>query len=114
MAEDVLLKYRKLYEGVNPEKLRTLKRAREIAAQLRAESFSVNGIYGNTTSSGAVVAEIVPEDALVLDGFPEDKPILLTIRGDREHHGVAEIDKQMSYGWGYWTFFGKWVLRMWW
>ena len=114
MPEDVLFKYRSLYENVNPDNLRTLKQAREIASKLQADGFAVNGIFGNRTVLGPELAREVPEADLIRDGFPDDKPILLTILGDTEHHSVAGIDKQMSYGWGYWTFIGRWVLRMWW
>lgn len=113
-AQSALEKYRAC-RAPNPAVNISLREAREVKAKLAADGFDVRGgLWCNETRSGAVVAQSVSEADLVRDGFPEDVPINLTIRGANDHHSVAGIKKQMDYGWGYWTFFGKWIVRMWW
>ena len=84
-------------------------------AKLAAEGFDVRGgIRCNETQSGPRVARDVTEEELVAAGWPEDAKANFVIQGSSNSHSVQQIKKQLDYGWGYWTFFGKWVVRMWW
>jgi hypothetical protein len=107
-----LAKYRACYENQNPAIQTTLARAQEVLAKLAADGFATEGLYCNPVNQTAA-AELVGVEYMVADGFPKDQPFNLLVKGAVDYHNLALIDKQLSYGWGYW-FFYRYALRWGW
>ena len=109
---EALAKYRACYETQNPAIQTTLARADEVLAKLAGDGFMMDGLYCNPVNQTRA-ANLIGVEYMIADGFPRDKAFNVLVKGAADYHNVALIDKQMSYGWGYW-FFYKYALRWGW
>lgn len=119
---EALKKYAACYTGQNPENFRSIEQGKAIVARLRAEGFKIRGLFPQFVAQGgnAVNADYwqdgtLPEptaEQMAAEGFPVDKPINLTILGNKEWHDVSKVERWMNEG--LWNWGMKYMLMWWW